>query len=167
MATKCEIFCEILIAILLPPLGVCLRHGCCTVCLSLSFSLYNLMFILMSYLVFVEQRFMGHRRIAFSLFNFYFTYPSFFFLRFLYKISLWSRFSVLICLSWKLSCLSVDWWTIVILSVFLTFGMCFSYITWKWENLWSISNFRFLGIWWKYDVTLLFHCVQGCVMEMG
>ncbi|CAO2841619.1 UPF0057 membrane protein At4g30650-like [Amaranthus tricolor] len=30
MATRCEIFCEILIAILLPPLGVCLRHGCCT-----------------------------------------------------------------------------------------------------------------------------------------
>ncbi|KAK4798743.1 hypothetical protein SAY86_031069 [Trapa natans] len=30
MPTKCEIFCEILIAILLPPLGVCLRHGCCT-----------------------------------------------------------------------------------------------------------------------------------------
>ncbi|KAK1323252.1 UPF0057 membrane protein [Acorus calamus] len=23
--------CEILIAILLPPLGVCLRHGCCSV----------------------------------------------------------------------------------------------------------------------------------------
>ncbi|KAL1531065.1 UPF0057 membrane protein-like protein [Salvia divinorum] len=27
----CIIFCEILLAILLPPLGVCLRHGCCTV----------------------------------------------------------------------------------------------------------------------------------------
>nr|POF09182.1 upf0057 membrane protein [Quercus suber] len=31
MANGCEIFCEILIAILLPPLGVCLRHGCCSV----------------------------------------------------------------------------------------------------------------------------------------
>ncbi|OAY69364.1 hydrophobic protein OSR8-like [Ananas comosus] len=26
----CAIFLEILCAILLPPLGVCLRHGCCT-----------------------------------------------------------------------------------------------------------------------------------------
>jgi len=26
-----EVFCEILIAILLPPLGVCLKRGCCTV----------------------------------------------------------------------------------------------------------------------------------------
>ncbi|KAL6539346.1 hypothetical protein OROMI_024973 [Orobanche minor] len=31
MASRCEILCEILIAILLPPLGVCLRYGCCTV----------------------------------------------------------------------------------------------------------------------------------------
>ncbi|KAL6555165.1 hypothetical protein OROGR_006423 [Orobanche gracilis] len=31
MASGCAIFCEILLAILLPPLGVCLRHGCCTV----------------------------------------------------------------------------------------------------------------------------------------
>ncbi|CAL1414970.1 unnamed protein product [Linum trigynum] len=31
MPSCCAIFCEILIAILLPPLGVCLRHGCCTV----------------------------------------------------------------------------------------------------------------------------------------
>ncbi|CAN6919114.1 unnamed protein product, partial [Brassica oleracea] len=31
MPSKCEILCEILIAILLPPLGVCLRRGCCTV----------------------------------------------------------------------------------------------------------------------------------------
>ncbi|KAF8114516.1 hypothetical protein N665_0036s0048 [Sinapis alba] len=30
MANGCEICCEIMIAILLPPLGVCLRHGCCT-----------------------------------------------------------------------------------------------------------------------------------------
>ncbi|KAG6587815.1 UPF0057 membrane protein, partial [Cucurbita argyrosperma subsp. sororia] len=41
MATRCEIFCEILIAILIPPLGVCFRHGCCTVefciCLLLTF----------------------------------------------------------------------------------------------------------------------------------
>lgn len=39
MANRCEIFCEILIAILLPPLGVCLRHGCCSVrfCPSLSY----------------------------------------------------------------------------------------------------------------------------------
>ncbi|KAL6532771.1 hypothetical protein OROGR_013731 [Orobanche gracilis] len=31
MPSKCEILCEILLAILLPPLGVCLRYGCCTV----------------------------------------------------------------------------------------------------------------------------------------
>ncbi|KAL8530617.1 hypothetical protein ACS0TY_007592 [Phlomoides rotata] len=31
MTSGCCIFCEILLAILLPPLGVCLRHGCCTV----------------------------------------------------------------------------------------------------------------------------------------
>ncbi|GFP99875.1 upf0057 membrane protein at2g24040 [Phtheirospermum japonicum] len=31
MASRCEILCEIILAILLPPLGVCLRHGCCTV----------------------------------------------------------------------------------------------------------------------------------------
>ncbi|CAK9168867.1 unnamed protein product [Ilex paraguariensis] len=31
MATRCEILCEILLAILIPPLGVCLSHGCCTV----------------------------------------------------------------------------------------------------------------------------------------
>ncbi|WCJ30127.1 Low temperature and salt responsive protein family [Euphorbia peplus] len=30
MPSHCEICCEILIAILLPPLGVCLRHGCCS-----------------------------------------------------------------------------------------------------------------------------------------
>ncbi|RVW38183.1 UPF0057 membrane protein [Vitis vinifera] len=36
MATRCEIFCEILIAILLPPVGVCFRHGCCSVRLSLA-----------------------------------------------------------------------------------------------------------------------------------
>ncbi|AES92495.1 putative proteolipid membrane potential modulator [Medicago truncatula] len=30
MPSTCEIICEILIAVLLPPLGVCLRHGCCT-----------------------------------------------------------------------------------------------------------------------------------------
>ncbi|CAI9098799.1 OLC1v1035506C1 [Oldenlandia corymbosa var. corymbosa] len=30
MATRGEIFLEILIAILLPPLGVCLRDGCCS-----------------------------------------------------------------------------------------------------------------------------------------
>ncbi|GFQ03904.1 upf0057 membrane protein at2g24040 [Phtheirospermum japonicum] len=41
MASGCAIFCEILLAIVLPPLGVCLRHGCCTVeffiCLVLTF----------------------------------------------------------------------------------------------------------------------------------
>ncbi|CAF2056917.1 unnamed protein product [Brassica oleracea var. botrytis] len=31
MPSKCEILCEILIAVLLPPLGVCLSRGCCTV----------------------------------------------------------------------------------------------------------------------------------------
>ncbi|KAG2245405.1 hypothetical protein Bca52824_092716 [Brassica carinata] len=30
MPSKCEILCEILIAVLLPPLGVCLSRGCCT-----------------------------------------------------------------------------------------------------------------------------------------
>ncbi|KAF3521062.1 hypothetical protein DY000_02059820 [Brassica cretica] len=30
MSSKCEILCEILIAVLLPPLGVCLSRGCCT-----------------------------------------------------------------------------------------------------------------------------------------
>ncbi|CAO2823105.1 unnamed protein product [Amaranthus hypochondriacus] len=30
MVSRCEIFCEILIAILLPPLGVFFRHGCCS-----------------------------------------------------------------------------------------------------------------------------------------
>lgn len=33
MTSGCAICCEILIAILLPPLGVCLRHGCCSVSL--------------------------------------------------------------------------------------------------------------------------------------
>jgi uncharacterized membrane protein YqaE (UPF0057 family) len=36
MPSRCEICCEILIAILLPPLGVSFRHGCCSVRLSLS-----------------------------------------------------------------------------------------------------------------------------------
>ncbi|KAL1819733.1 hypothetical protein DCAR_0416041 [Daucus carota subsp. sativus] len=27
----CALFCEVIIAILLPPLGVCLRQGCCSV----------------------------------------------------------------------------------------------------------------------------------------
>ncbi|KAL2936408.1 Hydrophobic protein OSR8 [Bienertia sinuspersici] len=30
MVSRCEIFCEILIAIILPPLGVFFRHGCCS-----------------------------------------------------------------------------------------------------------------------------------------
>ncbi|GMI81474.1 hypothetical protein like AT4G28088 [Hibiscus trionum] len=30
MPTRCEILCELLIAILLPPVGVCFRHGCCS-----------------------------------------------------------------------------------------------------------------------------------------
>ena len=29
--TSCEIFSKILIAILLPPVGVCFRHGCCNI----------------------------------------------------------------------------------------------------------------------------------------
>ncbi|CAN6678578.1 unnamed protein product [Malus baccata var. baccata] len=37
MLSRCEICCEIVIAILLLPLGVCVRHGCCTIS-SLSFS---------------------------------------------------------------------------------------------------------------------------------
>lgn len=31
MPTRCEICCEIMIAVLLPPVGVCFRHGCCSV----------------------------------------------------------------------------------------------------------------------------------------
>ncbi|KAK8295318.1 hypothetical protein V6Z12_D05G056600 [Gossypium hirsutum] len=31
MPSRCEILCELLIAILIPPLGVCFRHGCCSV----------------------------------------------------------------------------------------------------------------------------------------
>ncbi|XP_009606754.1 UPF0057 membrane protein At4g30660-like [Nicotiana tomentosiformis] len=31
MVSRCAILCEVLLAILLPPLGVCLRRGCCTV----------------------------------------------------------------------------------------------------------------------------------------
>ncbi|XP_077238154.1 low temperature-induced protein lt101.2-like [Tasmannia lanceolata] len=38
---RVPIFLEVLIAIILPPLGVCLRHGCCTaeflICLILTF----------------------------------------------------------------------------------------------------------------------------------
>ncbi|KAM7522535.1 hypothetical protein LguiA_012437 [Lonicera macranthoides] len=30
MAAGCMSFCEVILAILLPPLGVCLRYGCCT-----------------------------------------------------------------------------------------------------------------------------------------
>ncbi|XP_026454731.1 UPF0057 membrane protein At4g30660-like [Papaver somniferum] len=41
MPSGAEICCEILLAILLPPLGVCFRHGCCSVefliCLLLTF----------------------------------------------------------------------------------------------------------------------------------
>ncbi|KAA0056112.1 hypothetical protein IC582_011462 [Cucumis melo] len=41
MVNGCEICCEILIAILIPPLGVCLKFGCCTVefCLCLILTL--------------------------------------------------------------------------------------------------------------------------------
>ncbi|KAL1819732.1 hypothetical protein DCAR_0416040 [Daucus carota subsp. sativus] len=31
MSSGLALFCEIIIAILLPPLGVCLKTGCCTV----------------------------------------------------------------------------------------------------------------------------------------
>ncbi|KVH88855.1 Proteolipid membrane potential modulator [Cynara cardunculus var. scolymus] len=31
MTSGCLLLCEIILSILLPPLGVCLRHGCCTV----------------------------------------------------------------------------------------------------------------------------------------
>ncbi|CAA2963319.1 UPF0057 membrane At2g24040-like [Olea europaea subsp. europaea] len=31
MSEGCVFLCEIILAILLPPLGVCLRHGCCSV----------------------------------------------------------------------------------------------------------------------------------------
>ncbi|KAL9251480.1 Hydrophobic protein OSR8-like protein [Drosera capensis] len=30
-SSSCAIFCEILLAILLPPLGVFFRHGCCSI----------------------------------------------------------------------------------------------------------------------------------------
>ncbi|XP_073285069.1 UPF0057 membrane protein At4g30660 [Primulina huaijiensis] len=58
MATRCEILCEIILAIFLPPLGVCLRHGCCTaeflICLILTilgyvpgiiYALYAIIFV--------------------------------------------------------------------------------------------------------------------------
>ncbi|XP_027175762.1 UPF0057 membrane protein At2g24040-like [Coffea eugenioides] len=58
MVSRCEICCEIILAILLPPLGICLRHGCCTVeffiCLVLTmlgyvpgiiYALYAILFI--------------------------------------------------------------------------------------------------------------------------
>ncbi|KZV33996.1 Stress-induced hydrophobic peptide [Dorcoceras hygrometricum] len=31
MSSPCATLCEVLFAILLPPLGICLRYGCCTV----------------------------------------------------------------------------------------------------------------------------------------
>ncbi|GJU49294.1 UPF0057 membrane protein [Tanacetum coccineum] len=31
MSSGCALLCEIVFALLLPPLGVCLRYGCCTV----------------------------------------------------------------------------------------------------------------------------------------
>ncbi|OAY31843.1 UPF0057 membrane protein At4g30660 [Manihot esculenta] len=31
MPSRCAICCEILIAVLIPPLAVCLRYGCCSV----------------------------------------------------------------------------------------------------------------------------------------
>ncbi|KAI3513885.1 hypothetical protein L2E82_12118 [Cichorium intybus] len=31
MSSGCALLCEIIFALLLPPLGVCLRYGCCTV----------------------------------------------------------------------------------------------------------------------------------------
>ncbi|CAH1432713.1 unnamed protein product [Lactuca virosa] len=30
MSSGCALLCEIIFALLLPPLGVCLRYGCCT-----------------------------------------------------------------------------------------------------------------------------------------
>ncbi|KAH7855642.1 hypothetical protein Vadar_027086 [Vaccinium darrowii] len=31
MAGSCALFCEVILAILLPPVGVCFSHGCCSV----------------------------------------------------------------------------------------------------------------------------------------
>ncbi|KAL8497577.1 hypothetical protein ACS0TY_021059 [Phlomoides rotata] len=58
MASRCEIACEILLAIFLPPVGVGLRHGCCSaeffICLLLTilgyipgiiYALYAIVFI--------------------------------------------------------------------------------------------------------------------------
>ncbi|KAG6421214.1 hypothetical protein SASPL_117764 [Salvia splendens] len=58
MSGRCELFCAIVLAILIPPLGVCLRHGCCTteffICLLLTilgyipgiiYALYAIIFI--------------------------------------------------------------------------------------------------------------------------
>jgi len=42
MPTRCEICCEIMIAILIPPLGVCFRHGCCSVCFLSPFHTHTL-----------------------------------------------------------------------------------------------------------------------------
>nr|GMC64849.1 UPF0057 membrane protein At4g30660-like [Ipomoea batatas] len=60
MGSRCELLCEILLAIFLPPLGVCLRHGCCTVeffiCLVLTLLGYILGVIYALYaIVFVDR----------------------------------------------------------------------------------------------------------------
>ncbi|XP_065849963.1 UPF0057 membrane protein At4g30660-like [Euphorbia lathyris] len=73
MPSGCAICCEVLIAILLPPLGVCLRHGCCTIevliCLILTFLGYVPGIIYALYtIIFVnrDEFFDEHRRPLYS-----------------------------------------------------------------------------------------------------
>ncbi|CAO2823104.1 hydrophobic protein OSR8-like [Amaranthus tricolor] len=60
MASRCEIFCEILIALLLPPLGVFFRHGCCSlefcICLLLTILGYVPGMIYALYVIVVVDR---------------------------------------------------------------------------------------------------------------
>ncbi|KAK7304149.1 hypothetical protein RJT34_15228 [Clitoria ternatea] len=69
MSTGCEICCDMMIAILIPPLGVCFRHGCCSIefiiCLLLTLLGYIPGIIYALYaIVFVDgdQYFDQHRR---------------------------------------------------------------------------------------------------------
>ncbi|KAF8369473.1 hypothetical protein HHK36_032508 [Tetracentron sinense] len=45
MASSTELCCEIILAILLPPLGVCFRHGCCSLEFFICLVLDNLGYI--------------------------------------------------------------------------------------------------------------------------
>ncbi|RXH74240.1 hypothetical protein DVH24_028961 [Malus domestica] len=59
MPSCCEICCEIMIAILFPPLGVCIRHGCCTVS-PLSFFLLRLLLLVVEFCICLLLTMMGY-----------------------------------------------------------------------------------------------------------